>query len=93
MRTIAMTSLDTICLDLEDRSPSYGYVCSEKDIRLIDSELYPLGSLLYSTDPIDRDLRVRPHEGKEIETRLHILAIDDDGHLLNHICMIVYPRP
>ena len=88
-----MTSLDTICLDLEDRSPSYGYVCSEKDIRLIDSELYPLGSLLYSTDTIDRDLRVRPHEGEEIETRLHILAIDDDGHLLNHICMIVYPRP
>ena len=85
MRTIAMTSLDTICLDLEDRSSSYGNICSEKDIGLIDSELYPLGSLLYSTDPIDRDLRMRLHEGEEIEARLHILAIDNHGHLLNHI--------
>ena len=93
MRTIAMASLDTICLDLENRSTPDGEISAEEDIGLINTEMDPLRSLLHSTDPIDRDLRMRLHEGEEIEARLHILAIDNHGHLLNHICMIVYPRP
>ncbi len=93
MRTIAMSSLDTIRLDLEDGSTTDGEICPKEDIGLIDTELYPLGSLLHASDPIDGDLRVRPHECEEIEIRLYISSIDYNGHLLNHICMIVYPSP
>lgn len=93
MRTIAMSSLDTIRLDLEDGSTTDGEICPKEDIGLIDTELYPLGSLLHTSDPIDGDLRVRSHECEEIEVCLHISPIDNNGHFLNHICMIVYSSP
>ncbi len=62
VRAIAMPSLDTVRLDLEDRTTTHRDICPEEDIRLIDTEVDPLRILLHSTDSIDGDLRMISEE-------------------------------
>ncbi len=93
VRTITVSSLDTVGLDLENWTTTYWDICPEEDIRLIDTEVDPLRPLLDSTDAIDRDTHMISEEREEGEWCFYILTIHDDGQFLNHICMVVYPRP
>jgi hypothetical protein len=67
MSTIAMASLDTVSLDLENRSTTDRNIFSEENIRLIDTQMDSFRSFLDTTDTIDGYLGIIPEECEEIE--------------------------